>query len=524
MSRASPTPSDSSAVRASDGWPSCVAGHQPLAGRSRWCADRADAATRPVAGHRPRAGRQVAAAARRIRSPLRLGWRIGLGAIGVAAIFARLGGARRGGSTMPQSFLVPTPAATWDAFAAMWRDGTLGERPRGRRCSASSSATAISVAIGDRGRHRHRHVRRRRRRSSSRRSASCATSRPARSRPLLLLWLGIGESPKISLIVVGTVFFNILMIADVARAVPRELLNASYTLGAGRWTTVRKVIIPHSVPGIIDVARINLAAAWLMLVVAELLAAQEGLAFRIVRAQRFRGRRHDVRPADRVRRHRPRQRPAAAPAALVVAVGQAVSARRRERPREAACVDARDAKFVRPRPATHRWRLDGVSMDGRHAGELVCLLGLVGLRQVDAAEHHRRARRGDRRRGARRRRAGRRAGRRSWHGVPGLLAVPVAHGRREHRLRAGGRRGRAGSAPGAGQRAARDHGPHRVRRQAAPRAVGRHAPARRHRPGAGPGARRAAARRAVRRPRRPDPPVDAGLPADASGSAPAARS
>ena len=46
--------------------------------------------------------------------------------------------------------------------------------------------------------------------------------------------------------------------------------------------------MPHSVPGIIDVARINLAAAWLMLVVAELLAAQEGLAFRIVRAQRFR--------------------------------------------------------------------------------------------------------------------------------------------------------------------------------------------------------------------------------------------
>ena len=48
------------------------------------------------------------------------------------------------------------------------------------------------------------------------------------------------------------------------------------------------MILPHSLPGIIDVARINLAAAWLMLVVAELLAAQEGLAFQIVRAQRFR--------------------------------------------------------------------------------------------------------------------------------------------------------------------------------------------------------------------------------------------
>ena len=106
--------------------------------------------------------------------------------------------------------------------------------------------------------------------------------------PLFLLWLGIDEAPKIALIVVGTVFFNILMIADVARAVPQELVNAAYTLGAGRLTVLRRVILPHSWPGIIDVARINLAAAWLMLVVAELLAAQEGLAFRVVRAQRFR--------------------------------------------------------------------------------------------------------------------------------------------------------------------------------------------------------------------------------------------
>jgi NitT/TauT family transport system permease protein len=59
-------------------------------------------------------------------------------------------------------------------------------------------------------------------------------------------------------------------------------------LGAGRATVLRRVIFRHSVPGIIDAARVNLAAAWLMLVVAELLAANEGLAFQIVRAQRFR--------------------------------------------------------------------------------------------------------------------------------------------------------------------------------------------------------------------------------------------
>jgi NitT/TauT family transport system permease protein len=105
---------------------------------------------------------------------------------------------------------------------------------------------------------------------------------------VFLLWLGIGESPKIWLIVIGTVFFNILMMADVARSVPHELVDAAYTLGAGRLTVLRRVILRHSLPGIIDAARVNLAAAWLMLVVAELLAANEGLAFQIVRAQRFR--------------------------------------------------------------------------------------------------------------------------------------------------------------------------------------------------------------------------------------------
>jgi NitT/TauT family transport system permease protein len=105
---------------------------------------------------------------------------------------------------------------------------------------------------------------------------------------LFLLWLGIDEAPKVALIVVGTVFYNVLMIADVASGVPKELVNAAYTLGAGRIRVLREVILPHSVPGIIDVARINLAAAWLMLVVSELLAAQSGMALRIFKLYRAR--------------------------------------------------------------------------------------------------------------------------------------------------------------------------------------------------------------------------------------------
>jgi NitT/TauT family transport system permease protein len=99
--------------------------------------------------------------------------------------------------------------------------------------------------------------------------------------PLFLVWLGIDEAPKVALVIAGTVFFNIVMIADVARLVPREMVLTAYTLGAGRARVVGRVVLPHCLPGMIDVARVNLAAAWPMLVVAELLAATDGLGYRL---------------------------------------------------------------------------------------------------------------------------------------------------------------------------------------------------------------------------------------------------
>ena len=106
--------------------------------------------------------------------------------------------------------------------------------------------------------------------------------------PLFLLWLGIDETPKVALIIAGTVFYNILMIADVAR---RAAGADRHLVHARRGTHARDSAASSSRtawPGIIDVARINLAAAWLMLVVAELLAAQDGLAYRLVQSQRCR--------------------------------------------------------------------------------------------------------------------------------------------------------------------------------------------------------------------------------------------
>lgn len=105
--------------------------------------------------------------------------------------------------------------------------------------------------------------------------------------PLLIIWLGIGEASKVALLFIGTLFFNTLMTFDTVRRVPADLLNVSYTLGARRTEVLRKVVVPYALPGMIDSIRINAAAAWNLVVVAELIAATAGLGYRIERAQRF---------------------------------------------------------------------------------------------------------------------------------------------------------------------------------------------------------------------------------------------
>jgi NitT/TauT family transport system permease protein len=204
--------------------------------------------------------------------------------IGIAALFALwwvAAVAWSGGS-----FLVPTPTETWDAGVELARSGTLwtdfkasAERVFWGYAISMGIGVVVGVGIGS-----FRSIE-----GLSEASIGLLRYIPATAlTPLFLIWLGIDEAPKIALIVVGTVFFNILMTADVVRGVPRDMISSAYTLGAGRLRVLRKVVLPHAWPGIVDVARINLAAAWLMLVVAELSAgAQEGLGFRLARAQRF---------------------------------------------------------------------------------------------------------------------------------------------------------------------------------------------------------------------------------------------
>jgi NitT/TauT family transport system permease protein len=105
--------------------------------------------------------------------------------------------------------------------------------------------------------------------------------------PLLILYLGIGEEPKITLIFIGVFFFNSLMVMDTVKFVPKDLIESTYILGGNRREALFQVIFPYVLPGIIDACRINLAAAWQLVIVSELIAATEGLGRRISVAGRF---------------------------------------------------------------------------------------------------------------------------------------------------------------------------------------------------------------------------------------------
>jgi NitT/TauT family transport system permease protein len=105
--------------------------------------------------------------------------------------------------------------------------------------------------------------------------------------PLTLLYFGIGDAQKFAIIFLGTFFQLVLMVADSVATVPADLSRAAATLGANRMQTYRLVLFPGALPGIMDDLRITVGWAWTYLVVAELVAANSGLGYMILRAQRF---------------------------------------------------------------------------------------------------------------------------------------------------------------------------------------------------------------------------------------------
>jgi NitT/TauT family transport system permease protein len=105
--------------------------------------------------------------------------------------------------------------------------------------------------------------------------------------PLMMLWCGVGELSKVSIIFIGTFFQMVLMFADDVRKVPMQQIEAAQTMGGTRQEILYKVIFPSAAPSLLTTCRITLGWAWTYLVVAEIVAANSGLGYAVLKAQHF---------------------------------------------------------------------------------------------------------------------------------------------------------------------------------------------------------------------------------------------
>lgn len=105
--------------------------------------------------------------------------------------------------------------------------------------------------------------------------------------PLLLMWLGTGDTQKIALLMLGVIWFLVTLICDTVKQTPVDFIETSRTLGGSRRSILWTVVVPSSLPGIIDTCRQMLAVSWTYLVIAEIVAATDGIGAMMMRARRF---------------------------------------------------------------------------------------------------------------------------------------------------------------------------------------------------------------------------------------------
>jgi NitT/TauT family transport system permease protein len=105
--------------------------------------------------------------------------------------------------------------------------------------------------------------------------------------PLTILWFGIGDFGKIFIIFLGTFAQMIPMFYDSANLLNNKFPAFTAALKWKKTDHIKKIIIPGSAPLIMDNARLCFGWAWTYLIIAELLGAENGMGYAIIRAQRY---------------------------------------------------------------------------------------------------------------------------------------------------------------------------------------------------------------------------------------------
>jgi NitT/TauT family transport system permease protein len=186
---------------------------------------------------------------------------------------------------LAKDIFLPSPADVWEAGREAARDGTLWDDARTsfvRITIGFLVSTAMALPIGILiGTYRAAEA-------AIEPSVDFIRYMPAVAFvPLTIVWVGVDESQKWLIIWIGTFFQQVLLVMDNVKRVPREYVDIGHTLGMKDRTVLRRVVLPASAPAIWDTLRITLGWAWTWLVVAELVAADDGLGHSIVNAQRF---------------------------------------------------------------------------------------------------------------------------------------------------------------------------------------------------------------------------------------------
>jgi sulfonate transport system permease protein len=105
--------------------------------------------------------------------------------------------------------------------------------------------------------------------------------------PLMILWFGIGETPKVVLIALGSLFPIYLNLFSAVRGADRKLVEAASTLGLSHAETIFHVILPAALPGFLVGLRQALGFSWISLVVAEQINASSGIGYLVMNARDF---------------------------------------------------------------------------------------------------------------------------------------------------------------------------------------------------------------------------------------------
>ncbi len=105
--------------------------------------------------------------------------------------------------------------------------------------------------------------------------------------PLIIIWFGIDEMPKILLIFLSCFAPLALAARSGMRSASSEQMNAAYSLGASYWQVIRHVVLPAALPEILVGMRIAIGFGWTTLVAAEMVAASVGLGQMVLNASNF---------------------------------------------------------------------------------------------------------------------------------------------------------------------------------------------------------------------------------------------